>query len=157
MSRTRDELAGVVDLFGGLTRAELRRALAELAFRRSGQEVREEALEAEIDGAVAEYHLVAVERDGEDVLVPGPVAFPTLPEDGEDLPHILDVEPRSFDREALGDAVSARLREEADAAVAADDADRAQTLLDVAYDAEAWAPVDLDGVRERLADAADDG
>jgi len=155
MNRTRDELAGVVDLFGALSRAELTRALAELAFKR-GQEVEEAALAAEIDDAVAEYYLVAVERDGETLLAPGPVAFPTLAERASDLPHILDVERRSVDRAALGEAVATRLREESEAAVEADDADRAATLLDASYDVEAWAPVELDCVRATLTTCLDE-
>jgi len=35
MSTTHDELAGVVDLFGALTHAELTAALGELAFKRA--------------------------------------------------------------------------------------------------------------------------
>jgi uncharacterized protein YcaQ len=35
-------------------------------------------------------------------------------------------------------------------AVAADDRDRAEELLDASYDLEAWAPVDAAGVRDRL-------
>jgi hypothetical protein len=139
-----DELAGVVDLFGGLTREELDRALAELAFRR-GEDPPESADEL-VTAARFTYRLVAAERDDETYLVAGPAAFPRVPDDGEDLPHILDVRPRSFDRETLGDAVTERL-----AAEAADAGpERAETLVEVTYDAEAWAPVDLDDVRDEL-------
>ena len=58
MNVTGDELAGVVDLFGGLTRAELGQALVELAFKR-GEETVSEAFEADLDAAVDSYHLVA--------------------------------------------------------------------------------------------------
>lgn len=158
MDGTRDELAGVVDLFGGLTREELADALLELAFRR-GQAVEEDAVDAEIEGAVHDYHLVPVERDDETLLAPGPVAFPSLPEDADDLPHILDVERRHLDREALASAVEKRLESEADALEAnapSDDGDenRVAYLIDVTYDAEAWAPVDLSDVRARLDDGA---
>jgi hypothetical protein len=74
------------------------------------------------------------------------VAFPELPEYGADLPHILDVERRDVNREELAAAVRERLESEAGDA----DGDRAEYLLDVTYDAEAWAPLELDDVRERL-------
>jgi hypothetical protein len=157
MDGTRDELAGVVDLFGGLTREELADALLELAFRR-GQEVEEDAVDAEIEAAIRDYHLVPVERDDETLLAPGPVAFPTIPEDGEDLPHILNVERRQLDREDLATAVRTNLESEADELAAADDSaeteERARYLIDVTYDAEAWAPVDLAAVRAKLDDGA---
>ena len=156
----RDDLAGVVDLFGWLTRAELSRALSELAFKRRA-EVDEDAIDAAIDLAVAEYALVPAPAgalsgaetepiDGETALAVGPAAFPTLPEGAEDLPHILDVPDRDVDREALADAVLDRLREEAVEAINEGDADRLETLADVTYDVEAWAPVDVDPVRTRI-------
>jgi hypothetical protein len=138
-----DALAGVTDIFGGLTRDELDRALEELAFKRG-----EDTVEADVEGALSDYYLVAVERDGGTLLAPGPVAFPDPPEYAEDLPHILDVDPREIPRDALADAVRERL--DADAAAADPGSERAQTLVDVTYDAEAWAPVDLADVRDRL-------
>ncbi|WP_101296248.1 DUF7109 family protein [Halegenticoccus soli] len=183
-----DELAGVVDLFGALTRDELRRALDELAFKR-GTDADPEALAAAIEDAVDAYYLVEYERtrasegddgrecggtgerdeaDGHDgadergergdsedepLLTPGPVAFPTLPENAEDLPHIMDVEPRRIDREALGRQVGERLLADAARAAAAGDDERMDRLLDVSYDLEAWAPVDVGSARERLNDA----
>jgi len=153
MADTTDELAGVVDLFGGLTRDELERALVELAFKQ-GKNVDSAAFAAEIDRAVEDYYLVETELasgdDPETVLVAGPAAFPTVPENGADLPHILDVPDREVDRERLGETVVERLREEARTVAAASDADRAETLLDVSYDLEAWAPVDVADVRETL-------
>ncbi|ELZ35508.1 DUF7109 family protein [Halorubrum tebenquichense] len=160
----RDDLAGVVDLFGWLTRGELSEALSELAFKRRA-EVDEAAIDAAIDLAVAEYALVPAPEDaisggdegGEaeaaadgSALAVGPAAFPTLPEGAEDLPHILDVPDRSVDREALADAVLDRLREEAVEAIGDGDADRLETLADVTYDVEAWAPVDVEPVRTRI-------
>ena len=151
-----DELAGIVDLFGGLTRAELEDALDELAFKR-GDELGDEATDGDsdadgVDAALRDYYLVAVDYDGdalggESLLAPGPVAFPELPEYGTDLPHILDVERRNVDREELAAAVQEHLESEAKDA----DGDRAEYLLDVTYDAEAWAPLDLDDVRDDLA------
>ncbi|MDZ5810918.1 hypothetical protein U4E84_06120 [Halorubrum sp. AD140] len=166
----RDDLAGVVDLFGWLTRAELSRALSELAFKRRA-EVDDDAIAAAIDVAVAEYALVpappaALAEGGDaptDVVDPdagldadevalavGPAAFPSLPTDAEDLPHILDVPERGVDREALSKAVLARLSEDAIAAIGEGDADRLEVLAAVTYDVEAWAPVDAGEIRERI-------
>jgi len=142
---THDELAGVVDLFGALTREELRTALSELAYRRGDAFEADDADDA-IDAAVEAYALV--EHDG--LLVAGPTAFPSLPPNGEDLPHIMNVDERRVDRAALGEAVRERVAADADAALAGDDEDRIAALLDVCYDVEAWAPVSLDGTRARL-------
>lgn len=164
--RTRDELAGVVDLFGGLTRDELADALVELAFKR-GQDVDEDAVEATIGDAIHDYYLVevpehyvldeAVESDDPDdidhILAPGPVAFPTLPDGAEDLPHILDAPRRDLDRDVLGAAIVNQLRAEVDDA----DSERARDLLDVTYDAEAWASVDLTDIRDDLESRVDGG
>ncbi|QLK25072.1 hypothetical protein HYG81_13280 [Natrinema zhouii] len=166
MDATADELAGVVDLFGGLTREELERALAEAAYRADGQAVDDGALEAAIDEALESFALVRYDpgsqgetsttSDGEALLVPGPTAFPAVPEPAEDLPHILDVERRRPDREPLGEAARERFVAAADEAVADDDAARLRTLVDVSYDIEAWAPVDLADERTRLEDAREE-
>jgi hypothetical protein len=147
---TPDELAGIVDLFGALTREELGSACSELAYRR-GEDPPEDAVEA----ALSEFALVRFDADGEDdeLLAPGPAAFPTLPEGAEDLPHILDVETRSVDRATVARAAEERLRTEAAQAVTAGDTERADELLDISYDIEAWGGVDLSGVRDRLDDA----
>lgn len=153
---THDELAGVVDLFEALTREELEQSLVELAYRR-GQDVREEAVAAAVEEAVREYYLVELPADGvtgevgaETVLIVGPVAFPMLPADGEDLPHILDVPTRAVDREAAAEVVVDQLREDAATAVEDGDEERAAHLVDVTYDLEAWGPVDLEETRDRL-------
>lgn len=165
----RDELAGVVDLFGALTHEELRDALGELAFKR-GVDADEAALSAAVAEAVHEYYLVPVDPEGtpstaddaalsdDTLLAVGPAAFPTLPPSAEDLPHILDVEDREVDRAALGTRVRDRLADETDTAVTGDevDAERLEELLDVVYDLEAWAPVDADDLRARILDALDD-
>ncbi|GAA0244552.1 hypothetical protein ACFFQF_04020 [Haladaptatus pallidirubidus] len=159
MNETKDELAGVVDLFGALTRAELAEALAELAFKQ-GKKVDESAFESVIEDAVTDYYLVEAEvesdggTDGEEAtaLVPGPVAFPVLPENGEDLPHIMDVPERSVNRERIGERVNDRLLSEAETA----DEERAGHLLDVSYDLEAWAPVSAGSVRDRLDESLGD-
>jgi len=173
----RDDLAGVVDLFEWLTRAELSRALSELAFKQRS-EVDDEAIAAAIDVAVAEYALVpappaalseagagsseeavADPADGDDAdavaLAVGPAAFPSLPTDAEDLPHILDVPERGVHRETLSEAVLERLSADAVAAIEADDAERLEVLADVTYDIEAWASVDAGAIRERIVDELD--
>lgn len=151
---TPDELAGIVDLFGALTREELAEALSELAYRR-GEETPDETIEEALEEALDAFALVAFETGDEELLAPGPAAFPTLPEGAEDLPHILDVDSRSVDREAVGRAAEERLRGAAARAVAAGDDDRTAELLDISYDLEAWAPVDLTEVRDRLDGGAD--
>ena len=154
MPTTHDELAGVVDLFGALRRAELTAALEELAFKQ-GRDVDESALRAAIKRAVDAYALVEYEpadsSGGDDQLIAvGPTAFPTLPPNAEDLPHILDFDRRTVDRERLAEQVRQRLTSEAEAAVDADNAELAAELLDVSYDIETWAPVDVGPVRDRL-------
>lgn len=151
MDATADELAGVVDLFGGLTREELEEALSEVAFRADGQSIEESAVEEALARALAEFALVRYERGGDEtLLVPGPTAFPTTPEHAEDLPHILDVEPRRVDRAALGEQARDRFSAAVDETIEAGDDDRAAHLVDVSYDLEAWAPLDLAAERERL-------
>jgi hypothetical protein len=133
---THDELAGICELFGALTREELANARSELAFRQG----REPGSDERVEKSIAEYALVEYEG----LLVAGPVAFPTLPEEANDLPHILDVPERELDREALGEDVIERLRDEEDCELA----------REISYDVEAWAPVDAsdlrDGEQERL-------
>ena len=146
---THDELAGVVDLFGGLTRDELDRALVELAFKQ-GKEIDREAFAAAIEASLADYYLARSGAGDDPLLVAGPAAFPSLPENAADLPHILDIERRDIDRERAGEAVLERLAADADRALDAGDDDRAARLLDVTYDVEAWAPVEAVDVRTRL-------
>jgi hypothetical protein len=148
-----DDLAGIAAQFGALTRAELVRAVEELAFRR-GEDPETATVSDAIDGALADLRLVAVERDGDRLFAPGPTAFPRLPPDADDLPHILDVGERSVPREDLVDPAERRLREAAAGAVVEDDRERIEDLLDATYDLESWAPsADVGSVRERL-DAA---
>jgi len=150
-----DELAGVVDLFGSLTRAELVDACGELAFKR-GVDADPDAVSAATDDAIDSYHLVAVDDyptdTDETLLVVGPVAFPALPDGAEDLPHIMDVPPRDISRDAVIEAVKSRFREDAVMAVKNGDQDRVETLLDVSYDIEAWEDVEMDALRDRLDD-----
>jgi hypothetical protein len=147
-SLTPDEVAGVVDLFGALTREELDTALEELAYRQDA-EVPESTVEAALDA----YAIVDFERDDEPLLAVGPAAFPTLPEGAVDLPHILDVDTRAPDGEALAAAVESRFRGDVARAVAAENDDEIRRLLDVSYDLEVWGPVELGELRARLDDA----
>jgi hypothetical protein len=150
MEAAPDDLAGVVDLFGALTRADLERAFAELAFKRGGEPP---ALEEVLEEALASYRLVAVEHGEEQWLVVGPTAFPSMPEGAEDLPHIMEEAGASVpDVEGLA-AAKARFREDAARAIAEGDADRIETLLDVSYEFDVWGDVDLAAERERLEDA----
>ncbi|WEL16601.1 MULTISPECIES: hypothetical protein [unclassified Halorhabdus] len=151
MDFSADDLAGVVDLFGALPPATLRDALAELAFKQGDHRDPSE-FDAVVDAAIESYHLLELPGD-QPLVVVGPVAFPTLPEGARDLPHILDVPDRSIDPERRGTAAERRFRSDAGQAVAADDHDRIETLLDVSYELEAWGPVDLEATRERLDDA----
>jgi len=153
MAFSGDELAGVVDLFGALTRAELGEALAELAYKQ-GEEYDPDGFSTEIAAAIGTYHLVeldtvAVETDGS-VLVPGPGAFPTLPPGGADLTHILDIEGRELDRATAGAAVLDRFRADAAAAVESGEREHVERLVDVSYELEAWADVDLSAERDLL-------
>lgn len=155
MDVTADEIAGVVDLFGGLTQDELERALSELAFR-YGDETEPEAFEPVIEDAVQSYHLVRLDPTVTDMtvddqlFVPGPVAFPALPEDARDLPHILDISERTVDVERASEEVADRFREDAQVALDTGDGSRIETLVDVSYELEAWGGLDLSTVRSEL-------
>ena len=151
-----DALAGVVDLFGALTRSELERALEELAYK----EGVDPPAPGVVDRAIERYAIVTcgaeggtVRGDGDDeLLVPGPSAFPSLPPGAEDLPHIMDVPSRSVDRGAVGRAVEERFRADVARALASEDGALVERLLDVSYDLDAWG-LDLTDLRERLDDA----
>lgn len=160
MDLTADELAGVVELFGALTAAELRTAVAELAFKVEGDYAPERFASA-VEAAQRSYHLLAVpptaidgepaDVDGEPTwLVPGPLAFPELPENATDLPHILDLDERTVDHATVDRAAEQRFRADAAAAVDAGDEDRLARLRDLSYELEAWGAVDLAAARERL-------
>ncbi len=145
MATSHDELAGVVDLFGALTHEELREALSELAFK-AGREANEEAISGRIAAATEAYALVEWEGE-ETLLLPGPTAFPELPPDATDLPHIMSVPDREVDRSVLGERV---VEELLTAAEASDGEDERTELREVSYDVEAWANVDASEVRTRL-------
>lgn len=145
MTPTPDELAGIADLFGALTREELAEAVENVAAR-TGETFDPGEIDAAISAACEEYYLIDV--DG--LLAPGPAALPTLPEHGADLPHMMSIEARTIDRETVARAAEESLRAEAAQAVAAEDGDRARELLDVCYEIDSWGPTDLSDVRERL-------
>lgn len=152
MDLDQDDLAGVLDLFGGLTSDELDRALEEMAFRAGDPE--DDPGTDLLTAAEDEFVVVEIERDdGKTWYFPGPTAFPTVPEAAQDLPQILDLARRSIDREALGRAAVQRFRAEAARAVNEGDEDRMGALVDLSYEIEAWAPVDVSSVRDRLDDA----
>ena len=148
-----DELAGVVDLFGGLTRAELGTALAELAYKR-GHAYDPEGFTPEIRAATERYHLVALDATvgdpDEPVLVPGPGAFPTLPDGAADLEHILDIDSREIGRETAKRGALDRFRRDAATAVQSGEPERIDRLFDVSYELEAWVDVDLSAERAHL-------
>ncbi|GGL72495.1 DUF7109 family protein [Halocalculus aciditolerans] len=148
MQRTHDELAGIVDLFGGLTRDELTEALVELAFR-DGRDLDEAAVEDAVDAATADYRLLEVPHDGDVLVAPGPAAFPTVPDDADDLPHILDIDRRDVTEPEKAAALRSRLETDV-AALGPGDDDRAETLLDVTYDAEVWIDATLEPYRDRI-------
>jgi hypothetical protein len=146
MNVTGDDLAGVVDLFGALTPDELRAALDELAYRQGAEPPDESAIAEAVDA----YTLVAY-TDGEtELFVSGPTAFPALPEGAMDLPHILDIEERAVSMADVGESVEARFRGDVARAVAVEDDARVRELLDVSYELEAWAPVELAELRTRI-------
>lgn len=152
---TPDELAGVVDLFGGLTRDELAEGLAELAFKQ-GVEYDPAVFTDNIDDALDSYHLVSLPPDDvaadteSPLLVAGPTAFPALPENARDLLHILDAPERTVDRAVTARTAAEQFRTEAARALDDSDDDRIRDLIDVSYELETWGPVDLADVRDRM-------
>lgn len=217
---TRDELAGVVDLFGAVTPGELADALDELAFRH-GEKLAENALTTAVEEAIAEYILVEVGQEaigikgelseaddhGEDAisaddsspdrststadisvsdsslpsetpadpgsrsesdsaahsdtdqravsadeiyLTVGPAAFPSFPKGAVDLPHILSIPERQVTRKRAAVAVESRLATDTVDAIESGDDARIETLLNVCFDFETWAGVDVTEIREQL-------
>lgn len=148
MELSGDELAGIVDQFGALKRDQLHEAVQEAAFR-AGMDLGAETVETWIDEALAAFVLLEIEFDGKARIVPGPRAFPTVPAMATDLPHVLDVEPRSVPTDTLETGLQNRLAAAADGI---ESPERAHDLIDVTYDAEAWVGTDFGDVRERLQD-----
>lgn len=168
-----DEVAGVVDAFGALTRDELRRALSELAYRQGADvDPDGDVVGDAIADARATYHLLAVGRDAlaegaatetvgaddagvdaasddAEFLVVGPSAFPTLPEGGEDLHRILAVDRRRVDRDGVARAASERVRAEVASLLA--DVGRADADAEVAVDADLDVPADVEATEAVVA------
>lgn len=144
-----DESAGIVALFDVLTRAELETAIEELAFKHD--ETPDTSI---IDTCVNSYHLVEYNAPfvakSDNALVVGPTAFPVIPDSGADLPHIMDIDPRQIDWQQLSRAVEERFRGEMARALVEGESETVTHLLDVSYDLEAWGPVELTDVRDRL-------
>ena len=147
MDPTLDELVGAVDLFGGLSREELIGGFEDIGARMGG-DVDINALNLRIDEAIEKYYLVEVADRG--LLVAGPSALPELPEGGEDLPHLILVGEREINREELEKGVAERLGKEVEIAIFEKDRNQIESLLDVCYDLEMWAGVDVDGIRKKL-------
>ena len=156
-----DELAGIVDLFGTLTRDAVDTAIVEMAFRH-GIEVESKTRQDMITTAINQYRLViypstsderrSAQNSTEDAsdtdpnidettvnrLAPGPTAFPTLPAHAADLPRILETDGQEINHEAATDAVMNRLRDDTAQAITTDDTELMEYLLDVTYDIETW-------------------
>jgi hypothetical protein len=150
-----DDVAGVVDLFSALSREELDQALEELAYKQ-GVDPPDPAV---VELALQRYVLVAYDpddaEDDDRLLVPGPSAFPTLPEGAADLPHIMEVPTRVAGREAVERAAETRFRGDVARAVADEDEQLVTRLLDVSYDLDAWG-LEMAELRARLDDARED-
>ena len=138
-----DELAGIVSLFEALTRDELDQAIQELAYRHEGTVISKAERMAMIDGAVTDYVLI---EDG-DVICVGPAAFPVLPAEAEDLPHLLEVSRRTIDRDQIAETLLADLLTQLEDQT---DAESVARVRELTYELEAWADVDADTVRKRL-------
>lgn len=150
MDLTPDELAGMIGLFGALDREESLDACREIVFRDTGETITKEQVEKWIESALDSYHLVETTADGEDILIPGPTSFPTVPEGAEDLPHILNIQVRQVER----NQVAREILEEIEQMAASDPTDeRIQKLIGLTYDVESWADVDAAAVRSRLDEA----
>ncbi|MFB6229339.1 MAG: hypothetical protein ABEH88_12450 [Halobacteriales archaeon] len=152
MDLTPDELAGISDLFGGLTPTELHEAIENVAARQ-GMTFDPGDLDERIEAARREYYLLTVEHEGATLLAPGPAALPSLPNHAEDLPHMMDVPERAIDPERLANAAREQLSDDARQAISESDRDRTEFLVDVCYDVEALGPVEVDPIRERLLDS----
>ncbi|MFB6110303.1 MAG: hypothetical protein ABEJ60_05445 [Halodesulfurarchaeum sp.] len=153
MELSGDEIAGILDQFGALPPAALRQAIHETAFR-AGVDPEAETVEGWIESAREDLSILTVEIEGEALYAPGPRAFPRVPEAASDLPHVLEAPRRQVPAEALESGLRERLEAAVDGGA---DPDRARELLDLTYDAEAWAGIDLADLRDRLRDVATEG
>lgn len=142
-----DEIAGILQLFGGLTRSELEQAMSEVAFRLDESTPPSSWLDDRLATAQTRGIIVRDESKDPALYVPGPAAFPTAPTGSEDLPHILDIDSRSIDREAIAAQLQDEITDEVDPSTADE---RISTLIDLSYDIETWAGVDAEALRSTL-------
>jgi hypothetical protein len=147
MKLTLDELAGAVDLFGGLTRDELIQGCEDICAR-SGEVIDFELMDEKIENAIEKYYLIELKERG--LLVIGPVALPKLPEGGEDLPHLIQVENRSIDKKEIEKVVFERIEEEIKNNSLEEDLESLEILLDICYDIEIWSSGGMEETRKVL-------
>lgn len=146
MSLTPDTLAGIVELFGALTDAELCDACAEVDFRHEGETRPDEEYLQEIETALESNHLARID-ESDTLLIAGPAAFPRVPSGGDDLPHILPIEPRTVDRSSAAERIIAELQHELEENP---EPARQESIIDLCYDIESWAGIDTSHIREQL-------
>lgn len=147
MKLTLDELAGAVDLFGGLTREELIQGCEDICAR-SGEVIDFEFINDKIENAIKKYYLVELKERG--LLVIGPVALPKLPEGGEDLPHLIQVENRLINKKEIEKIVFERMEEEIKVNSFEEDLESLERLLDICYDIEIWSSGGIEEARKAL-------
>ena len=147
MELSLDEIAGIVDIFGGLTNGELNTAMEEIAFRRDDSPVSQSWLDQKIEQATEEGILVRQESHDPPLLCVGPVAFPVEPDGAEDLPYILDIPERTVDRESLANELLQNM--EADISDTMSSNQRT-AYIELSYDIETWSGVDTSQLRDAL-------
>ena len=152
MDPTLDELAGAIDLFGGLSREELVRGFEDISAR-MGDHIDIEVLNLRIDEAIEKYYLV--EMVSRELLVVGPAALPELPEGGEDLPHLILVGKREIDMGEVEKSVRERIGREVEIVISKKDRNQMESLLDVCYDLEMWVGMNVEDIRKKLEEKMD--
>ena len=152
MDPTLDQLAGAVDLFGGLTREELIQGFEDISARK-GDILHTERLNMQIDEAIEKYYLVEIEE--QELLVVGPAALPDLPDGGEYLPHLIRGDKREIDKMRIGRDVKDKISREIEKEIHKMDKGEVEQLLDVCYDLEMWNEIDVEDVRCELEEVLD--
>lgn len=147
---TNDDIAGIAEMFGVISRKQLEQALIELSYRQ-GEELSETAAENAVQEALSSFALVAISHQPQE-LTAGPAAYPTLPVGANDLPHMLEQDRQKPDPAVVREAANQRYREAVDEAIEASDTETLQDLLQLSYDIEAWAEITVDDVRSRIQD-----
>lgn len=141
-SISNDELAGIVGMFGALTRSELKRAVTELTFKQTGERPGDQQIATMIKDALETWHLVTYETGESRFLLPGPAAFPTLPPLAEDLHMMLEIEARDIERTEIAEMLLDDLENAHAEGISMD------TLTQLSYDIEAWADIDASSLRD---------